>query len=43
MAATQFAVIETVNNNNEEESETQIQRRKHGKPKWTRYNKQKGV
>ena len=43
MAATQFEVIETVNNNNAEESETKIKRRKDGNPKWTRSNKQKGV
>ena len=43
MAATQFEVIETVNNNNAEESETKIKRRKDGSPKWTRSNKQKGV
>ena len=43
MAATQFEVIETVNNNNAEESETKIKRRKDGTPKWTRSNKQKGV
>ena len=36
MAATQFEVIETVNNNNAEESETKIKRRKDGNPKWTR-------
>ena len=30
MAATQFEVIETVNNNNAEESETKIKRRKNG-------------
>lgn len=43
MEATQFEVIETVNNNNAEESETKIKRRKDGSPKWTRSNKQKGV
>ena len=43
MAATQFEVIETVNNNNAEVSETKIKRRKDGNPKWTRSNKQKGV
>ena len=43
MAATQFEVIKTANNNNAEEPEAKINRRKDGNPKWTRSNKQKGV
>lgn len=43
MAAVQFEVIESTQNVNAEESESDIKRRKDGNPKWTRSNKQKGV